>query len=64
MTKIDFAKEVGSLIINFNVKGEKTEVVKSDALVIITLVDNKISDIQILLDSREAIAKLSKVLGK
>jgi len=62
MGRISFADDIGSLVVNFGVKGGRREVIESDALVIITLADGKIADIQILLDSKEAIKKLATAL--
>jgi len=63
MVEVKFSHETGSLIVNFGVKGGRKEVVTSDALVIITLSDGRIADIQILLDSKKAILKLAEHLG-
>jgi len=57
---IDYAEETGSLIISFGVKGEGVEVLKSDALVIITLKGGKVADIQVLLDDPETVKRLAK----
>jgi len=54
------AEEAGSLIINFGVEGEGVEVLKSDALVIITLKGGKVADIEILLDDPETVKRLAK----
>lgn len=57
---IDYAEETGSLIINFGVEGEGVEVLKSDALVIITLKGGKVADIQVLIDDPETVKRLAK----
>jgi len=57
---IDYAEETGSLIINFGVEGEGVEVLKSDALVIITLKGGKVADIQVLIDDPETAKRLAK----
>ncbi len=62
IVRIDYAEDIGSLIIDFGGKGEKVEVLKSDALVIITLLDGKLADIQILLDDKEVIRRLKEIL--
>jgi len=57
---IDYAEETGSLIINFGVESEGVEVLKSNALVIITLKGGKVADIEILLDDPETVKRLAK----
>jgi len=62
---VDFAKEVGSLIITVKEDGEgPVEVVRDDnATVIVTLIGREVADVQILF-SREAAEKLSELLAK
>lgn len=59
---IDFIDETGSLVINFGIRGRNIEVLESDALALITIIDGKIADIEILLDNKNVINKLSKIL--
>ena len=61
--RLDVNEDVGSLTINFGVDGEKVEVLKSDALVLLTFLDGKIADIEILFDDKSVVNKLKKLLG-
>ena len=61
LSRVDFVDEIGALTINFGVKGEKIEVLKSDALVLVTIIDGKIADIEILFSDKDAIKKLSDI---
>jgi len=51
---IDYAEEAGSL------EGEGIEILKSNALVIITLKGGKVADIQVLIDDPETAKRLAK----
>ena len=57
---IDFVEEISSLVINFGVRGNNVEVLESDALALITTVDGKVADIELLLDNQAVVKKLSK----
>ncbi len=58
---IDFVEEIGSLVINFGIRGNNIEVLESDALALITIADGKIADIELLLNNKDVIKKLSKI---
>jgi len=62
---VDFAKEVGSLIITVKEDGEgSVEVVRDDnAIVIVTLIGGEVVDVQILF-SKEAAERLAKALQR
>lgn len=59
---INFIEETGTLTINFGIKGRRVEVLESDALVLVTIIDGKIADIELLLTNKDAIKKLSETL--
>jgi len=59
---VDFVDETGTLTINFGIKGKKIEVLETDALALITIIDGKLADIELLLSNKEAIKKLSNTL--
>ncbi|MHA1589563.1 MAG: hypothetical protein ACTSVA_03035 [Candidatus Njordarchaeales archaeon] len=60
---IKFISDTGVLTINFNIHGDNVEVLETDALVLITLIDGKLADIELLLTNKDIIKKLSAVLG-
>ena len=48
-------------MINFGVRGNNVEALGSDALALITTVDGKVADIELLLDNQAVVKKLSEI---
>ena len=59
---ISLVEETGVLYIDFGVQGRNVKVLKSDALVLIDVADGEIAGIEILLDDKEAVRTLSRLL--
>ena len=57
---IEFDEKAGAIYIDF--LGETKETIKSDAMVLIDLNEKRISGIEILLDDKEVVKKLAKLL--
>jgi len=62
LAQLNFVEEIGSLVVNFGVRGREVKVLESDALALITIIDGKVADIELLLDNKEVIRELSKAL--
>ncbi len=59
---VSFAEESGALYVDFGVRGENLRVLESDALVLIDVADGKLAGIEILLDDKEVMRELSRLL--
>jgi len=62
--RVSFNEKTGSLVINFGIRGRDIKSLDSDALVIVTIVDGKIADIEILFDNERVIKELSKIMKR
>lgn len=61
--EVELVEEVGALSIYFGSRGEDIRTLKSDALVLLTLADGKLADVEILLDDKRVIKELSRALS-
>ncbi len=59
---LSLVEETGALYIDFGASSRNVKVLKSDALVLIDITDKEIAGIEILLDDKEVIKELSKLL--
>jgi len=62
--KLEFNKETGVLVINLGKAGKNAKVVEGDALVLVTVSEGKIIDIEILFSDKVVVEKLSGILKK